>query len=123
MNVKLLNLQDTKKLEEYLSPHKAECMFICNNLKAAGIEYKGNNFEGEYFGYFNDPRVLTAQLLGVIVHYSNGNIIMHSSNQGILEQLICHLKNNLKRPIVGVSRTKQPSRICNRESRIIQCLF
>ena len=38
MNIRLLKSQDTKALEEYLDPHKAECMFICSNLKTAGIE-------------------------------------------------------------------------------------
>lgn len=42
--IRLLKLQDKKVLEEYLEPHKSETMFICSNLKAAGIEYKGADF-------------------------------------------------------------------------------
>ena len=50
MNIRLLNAQDVRKLEEYLAPHQAECMFICSNLRTAGIEYKNADYEGEYFG-------------------------------------------------------------------------
>lgn len=76
MNIRLLKSQGTQALEEYLAPHKAESMFICSNLKAAGIEYGGSDFEGEYFGYFDT----NDQLQGVIVHYWNGNVMMHSED-------------------------------------------
>ena len=98
MNIRLLKSSDTQVLEEYLAPHKAECMFICSNLKAAGIEYKGADFEGEYFGYFD----LNDQLQGVIVHYWNGNVMMHSKDHDVLENLISHLKKNISRPIAGI---------------------
>lgn len=98
MNIRLLKSQDAKVLEEYLAPHKAECMFICSNLKAAGIDYKGIDFEGEYFGYFNT----NDQLQGVIVHYWNGNVMMHTRDHDVLENLILHLKKNISRPIAGI---------------------
>lgn len=98
MNIRLLNNQDAETLEEYLIPHKAECMFICSNLKAAGLEYKGSDFEGEYFGYFD----ANERLLGVIVHYWNGNIMMQAESNDILDKLILHLKNNISRPVAGV---------------------
>lgn len=98
MNIRLLKSQDTQVLEEYLAPHKAECMFICSNLKATGIEYGGSDFEGEYFGYFD----INDQLQGVIVHYWNGNVMMHSEDHDVLEKLILHLKKNISRPIAGI---------------------
>jgi GNAT superfamily N-acetyltransferase len=98
MNIRLLKSQDTQVLEEYLAPHKAECMFICSNLKATGIEYGGSDFEGEYFGCFD----INDQLQGVIVHYWNGNVMMHSEDHDVLEKLILHLKNNISRPIAGI---------------------
>lgn len=100
MNIRLLKSQDTKALEEYLDPHKAECMFICSNLKAAGIEYKGADFEGEYFGYFAKHGL--ERLLGVIVHYWNGNVMMHAEGNNVLEKLILHLKKNISRPVAGI---------------------
>ena len=53
MNIRVLEIHDAKALEDYLAPHKAESMFICSNLKSAGIDYKGSDFEGEYFGCFD----------------------------------------------------------------------
>lgn len=103
MNIRLLNKKDTKKLEAYLALYKSECMFICSNLSVAGIEYKGADFQGEYFGYFSDnPLELTEQLDGVIVHYWNGNVMMHAFDQTILKQLVIHLKKNITRPIAGI---------------------
>ena len=102
MNIRLLKNEDVKKLEEYLSLHKAECMFMGSNLQASGIEYKGGDFEGEYFCYFDKSGEHEERLLGVIVHYWNGNIMMHASNHTILEQLIWHLKKNIKRPVAGI---------------------
>ena len=75
MNIRLLKNEDVKKLEEYLSLHKAECMFMGSNLQASGIEYKGGDFEGEYFCYFDKSGEYEEWLLGVIVHYWNGNIM------------------------------------------------
>lgn len=98
MNIRLLKNQDTQVLEEYLAPHKAECMFIYSNLKATGIEYGGSDFEGEYFGYFD----INDRLQGVIVHYWNGNVMMHSEDHDVLEKLILHLKKNISRPIAGI---------------------
>lgn len=54
MNIRLLKSQDTGVLEEYLIPQKAECMFICSNLKAAEAPYMVDRIlKGEYFRYFD----------------------------------------------------------------------
>lgn len=102
MNIRRLKEQDTGKLKSYLAPHKAECMFMCSNLEAAGLEYKGAEFEGEYLGCFDKDAVQEGPLLGVIVHYWNDNVMMHASSQWVLEQLIGCLKSNIKRPVAGV---------------------
>ncbi len=102
MNIRLLTSQDTKALKDYLDPHKAECMFICSNLKAAGIEYKGADFQGDYFGYFDTYEDHLEKLVGVIAHYWNGNIMMHAEGYDVLEGLIFHLKKNISRPIAGI---------------------
>lgn len=98
MNVRLLQNSDKRALEEFLAPHKTKSMFICSNLKSAGIDYKGSDFEGEYFGCFDSNN----KLQGVIVHYWNGNLMMHAENKTILKELIFHIKNNITRPIAGV---------------------
>jgi GNAT superfamily N-acetyltransferase len=74
-------------------------MFMCSNLKAAGIKYKGGTFEGEYYGHFSRH---PEQLTGVIVHYWNGNIMMFARDEKILVGLAIHLKNKAIRPIAGV---------------------
>ena len=102
MNIRLLKSQDIKALKAYLAPHRMECMYICSNLKAAGIEYRGLAYEGEYFGYFEKDDDDLAQLVGVIVHYWNGSIMMHAASNDILEQLILHLQKNISRPVTGV---------------------
>jgi len=98
MKIRLLNNNDIEALEKYLYPHKAECMFILSNLRASGIEYNGLDFQGEYFGYFDKNN----ELIGMIVHYWNGNIMMYAQNKNILKKLIIHLKDNIKRPIEGI---------------------
>ncbi len=100
--IRLLKSKDKKLLEEYLEPHKSETMFICSNLLSAGIEYKGKYFEGEYFGYFNEKHDNKEKLLGIIVHYWNGNIMMHASNNLVLERLTTYLKKHLNRNVAGV---------------------
>lgn len=98
MTTRLLRSQDTQILKNYLAPHMAECMFIVSNLQAAGIDYRGADFEGEYFGYFN----INDQLQGVIVHYWNGNVMMHAQDHDVLDKLIEHFKKIISRPVAGI---------------------
>ncbi len=56
------------------------------------------DFQGEYFGYFDKNN----ELIGMIVHYWNGNVMMYTQNKNILKKLIVYLKNNIKRPIEGI---------------------
>jgi hypothetical protein len=98
MNIRLLKSRDTQALKAYLAPHKTECMFMCSNLQAAGIDYSGSDFEGEYFGCFDTHD----KVQGVIVHYWSGNIMMYAEGHDVLEKLIVHLKKNMSRPIAGI---------------------
>ena len=102
MYTRLLNVNDTQKLEVYLAPHTSQCMFMCSNLKAAGIEYQGFDFQGEYYGCLNQGPEQADRLDGVMVHYWNGTVMMHASNDVILERLTACLKNNTKRPIAEI---------------------
>jgi len=99
MTTRRLNSQDLQQLEAYLSPHKSQCMFICSNLKNAGIEYVDDDYHGEYWGHFSSSSV---QLDGVIVQYWNGNVMMFASDQAILVHLVVCLKNEIRRPITGI---------------------
>ena len=105
MTARLLTNQDARVLGDYLSGYKTECMFILSNLAAAGVDYKGAAFQGEYFGFFHneaDEAGENHQLSGVIVHYWNGNVMMCVSNKKILESLAHCLINNISRPIAGI---------------------
>ena len=99
MNIKRLTTADVGILEQYLAPYQAECMFICSNIKAGGMEYAGQDFQGEYFGCF---RGSSEDLDGVLVHYWNGNIMMYASDTQVLEQLVVFFKTYATRPVVGV---------------------
>lgn len=99
MNIRKLGLNDTQKLLDYLKPVQTECLFIYSNLHIAGIDYQGKDFQGEYFAAFNDDETI---ILGVIVLYWNGNIMMHASSHLILEELCEHFKKHTYRPIAGV---------------------
>lgn len=102
MNVRVLGAQDIEGLEDYLASHRDESMFIVSNLRAAGLDYRGNPFEGEYFGYTDDESDSREELRGVIVHYWNGNILMHARHLTALEPLTAYLKARRTRPISGI---------------------
>lgn len=99
MNIRLLRIQDTLDLEAFLSKHQAQCMFMGNNLKRAGVVYQSAPFQGEYWGHFN---CLTAQMDGVIVHYWSGNVMMFAPDPEILKALTASLKMQTQRPVSGV---------------------
>lgn len=102
MHVRALGPQDTKTLEAYLAPHKAQCMFICSNLKAAGIYDTGKAYEGAYYGCFEGGSTDTEHLCGIIVHYWNGNVMVHAISDEVRARLVLHLKTHLSRPVQGI---------------------
>lgn len=98
MTIKLLNAADTISLETYLNPYKSECMFIYSNFKEAGIEYRGEHYQGQYFGSYDH----LGRINGVIAHYWNGNIIIHAYDELTIEKLVEYLKNNATRLMNGI---------------------
>ena len=102
MHVRALEPCDQETLESYLAPHKAECMFICSNLRAAGIYDTGKDYAGAYYGYFEEAPAGAQRLCGVIVHYWNGNIMVHALSDEVRARLVLHLKAHLSRPVQGV---------------------
>lgn len=102
MHVRALEPSDQSALEAYLASHKDACMFICSNLKAAGIHDTGKDYEGAYYGSFEEAPAGAQRLCGVIVHYWNGNIMVHALSDGVRAHLVSHLKTHLSRPVQGV---------------------
>ncbi|MBM4222575.1 MAG: GNAT family N-acetyltransferase [Gammaproteobacteria bacterium] len=96
MYVRLLKNEDYDLCMRYLSPHQEYCMFMCSNLHAAGIEYSGESYSGEYFGVFSPD------LVGVVVHYWNGNIMMYCDSIIALNFILEHVRGLFSRPIGGI---------------------
>lgn len=117
MSIRLLTNKDKELLEEFLSPHKSECMFILNNISIAGLEYEDKPFHGEYWGYFHEKSQL---FRGVIVHYWNGNIMMFSPDEGILHELILALKENISRPVEGILGTNSQAEIVINHLKLLE---
>ena len=87
-------------------------MFICSNLKASGIEYKDAPFHRYYWGCFDDAY---ENLLGVIVQYWNGNIMMCAPVPEALSNLTDHLRQNLNCPVQGILGADDQARLVIRE--------
>ena len=97
--VKALGTNDRGKVQDYLSPHKISCMFLCHNLQHSGIGYQNAPFHGDYWGCFNGN---TQQVCGVMAHYWNGNVMMFADSQSALQALVQTVKVQVTRPIAGV---------------------
>lgn len=100
--IRLLTGKDFSVLQNFLSSYKTQCMFLLSNLKSSGVDYKGETFQGEYFGFFFDEDREKSELSGVIVHYWNGNIMMCVPNRAVLEDLVAFFVSKITRPIEGV---------------------
>lgn len=103
MNVKLLNSKDELKLKNFLMPNISQNMFILNNLEKSGIEFdRSDQFYGYYWGCF-DAHDFNAKLVGIIVHYWNGNIMMFAEDKIVLKKLLIKFRaENKSLPIAGI---------------------
>ena len=97
--IRLLTKEDLILLEHYLFLQVELCMFICSNLSAEGIVNEGRLLQGDYFGYFKQDG---DSLLGLIVHYNNGIIMMLAQDFFIIKELVSFLKIKMNRSIAGV---------------------
>jgi len=98
MTVRLLKTGDEKQLESFLSNFIETSMFMLGNLRRVGASYKNKFYHGEYLGSFSK----SGEMNGVFVHYWNGNVMMQTDDENILNQLIDAFKNRETRPIAGV---------------------
>lgn len=106
--IRELNNTDQSIVEQFLSQYSETSMFMRSNMQKAGLEYHSKDFQGEYWGAFDHSNTL----VGVIVHYWNGNIMVQSKNDQILDELTETLRQNISRPIAGiVGESKQSSQI------------
>lgn len=98
MIARKLSNSDKASLESFLRQHTETSMFLLSNMQKAGLEYKGQDFEGDYFAAFN----ASGEILGAIAHYWNGNIIVQSEDLEVLSAIIRIFTQELKRPVAGV---------------------
>ncbi len=98
MIIKLLQNSDAEKLEQFLSYHAETSMFLRSNMKRSGLEYKNEDYHGEYLGAFDE----TGNITGVLAHYQNGNIMMQAEDKAILSKLVAAFRNMATRPVAGV---------------------
>ncbi|MFQ3231373.1 GNAT family N-acetyltransferase [Reinekea sp.] len=67
---RLLNNEDQPSLIDLLMQHASTSLFILSNINKSQIAYTGALYEGRYYGAFEG-----SALVGVLVHYWNGNIM------------------------------------------------
>ena len=97
--IRLLNNNDYDDYELFLKPFAATSMFLRSNALRAGLEYNGQDFQGEYLGSFDE----SDRLNGVLAHYWNHNLMMHVENDRILMDLLGSFQRACsKRPVKGI---------------------
>ena len=96
--VRRLVSEDQSKLEEFLLQYVETSMFLLSNAQKVGIEYQGSAYQGEYRGAFDQKN----NIVGVVAHYWNDNVMMQAENNAILSEIIDIFKQEHSRPIKGV---------------------
>lgn len=71
--IRILRPGDEEVLERFLLPRIASSMFLIGNMRAAGLEDKGQPYQGTYVAAFEGGEVA-----GVVAHYWNGNLILQA---------------------------------------------
>ena len=69
MIFRVLQPGDEASLETYLLPKIESSMFLVGNMRAVGLEYKGDGYEGTYAAAFEGERII-----GVVAHTWNGMV-------------------------------------------------
>jgi ribosomal protein S18 acetylase RimI-like enzyme len=64
---------DEAMVDAFLAPHTASSMFLRSNMRLAGLAFEGKRLQGIYLGTFGG-----GELLGVIAHYQNGNVVVQA---------------------------------------------
>lgn len=96
--IRILNDDDYGAYEAFLKPYAATSMFMRSNAARAGLAFDGEDFQGEYLGFFDDVGALS----GVLVHYWNGNIMMQCGYDAALWALVAAFLQMVKRSVGGV---------------------
>lgn len=98
MSIRKLQNGDVEKLEQFLSGHAETSMFLRNNAQRCGLEYQDKSYHGDYFGAFDE----VGNVIGVLAHYWNGNIMMQVVDEAALSGLIVAFREVVTRPVAGI---------------------
>lgn len=96
--IRPLNNDDYEAYEHFLGPFAATSMFLRSNALKAGLEYQGQDYQGEYLGSFD----ASGDINGVLVHYWNSNIMMQTASVDVLQNLISVFKDSVSRSVGGI---------------------
>ena len=72
MTIRVLSNDDVTDLELFLGRHCDTSMFLLSNLRSAGLTYADKAYHGTYLAAFDGDE----NIVGVLVHYWNGNVMM-----------------------------------------------
>ena len=70
---RLLHPRDEVALDAFLRAHAASSMFLRSNLRAAGIEDRGETYQARYVGLFRRD-----ELVAVVAHCWNGSLLLQA---------------------------------------------
>jgi predicted GNAT family acetyltransferase len=71
--IRVLRPGDEAALEAFLLPRIETSMFLLGNMRAAGLEDRGEHLQGTYVAAFDGD-----QIRGVVAHYWNDNLILQA---------------------------------------------
>ncbi|MCP4182773.1 MAG: GNAT family N-acetyltransferase [Hyphomicrobiales bacterium] len=98
MTVRVLTNDDANDLRVFLRGYCETSMFLLSNLQSAGLKYADKAYHGVYLAAFDGCQ----NIVGVLVHYWNGNVMMQSPDIEILRRLVTQFKSVVKRSVTGV---------------------
>ena len=98
MFVRKLENKDTEKVEQFLSQYAETSMFLRSNMKRAGLTYEGKDYQGDYFGAFDEDNAVT----GVLSHYWSNGVMMQAPDTSILDALLETFMKAVTRPVQAV---------------------
>jgi len=92
--IRKLTRDDEQSLASFLQPRLESSMFLYGNMRRAGLIYEGRRLQGFYMAAF-----VGDQLVSVVAHYWNGNIVLQAPDH--LESLLSEVISISKLPVVG----------------------
>lgn len=98
MYIRRLQDNDSHTLELLLSESIETSMFLLSNMRRSDLEYQSKPYHGDYFGAFDNKD----NIIGVIAHYWNGNIMMQAKDRTVLSALTASFRKAIARPVAGI---------------------